>query len=171
MSDVILTLPEMHPKQQRILNEAARFNVLNCGRRFGKNILLHDRVVTALLDGKKVGWLSPTYKNLDEDWEIVLKLLGPVIAHKDETDKNIDTITGGRLDMWTFENPGVIRGHAYHRFIFNETAHAKQVMTAWNEIVRATLADYKGDAWFASTPKGMNDWHTFYSWGLGNMPE
>lgn len=163
---ITLTLPELHPKQADIVRDAARFNVLNCGRRFGKNILLHDRVVTALLDGHLVGWGSPTYKNLSEDWRTLVGVLGQVASGKSEQDHRVETVTGGVLEMWSLDNPTAIRGRKYHRFIVNEAAHAPYLMDTWNKVIRATLADYKGDGWLSSTPKGMNDWHTMYGMGL-----
>ena len=121
---ITLTLPELHAKQAAIVVDAGRFNVLNCGRRFGKNILLHDRVVTALLDGKLVGWGSPTYKNLSEDWRTLVSILGPVVSGKSEQDHRVEVVTGGVLEMWSLDNPTAIRGRKYHRFIINEAAHA-----------------------------------------------
>lgn len=167
MSEIILTLPELHARQQEIVDNAARFNVLNCGRRFGKNILLHDRVVTALLDGHLVGWGSPTYKNLGDDWRTLVGILGQIVSGKSEQDHRVEVVTGGVLEMWSLDNPTAIRGRKYHRFIINEAAHAPYLMETWNKVIRATLADYRGDGWFSSTPKGMNDWHTMYSTGLG----
>ena len=35
-------------------------------------------------------------------------------------------------------------------------------MDAWNEAIRPTLTDYKGDGYFFSTPKGRNDFHAMY---------
>ena len=39
-----IELPELHPEQARIKAEAARFNVAECGRRFGKTVLGEDTV-------------------------------------------------------------------------------------------------------------------------------
>jgi hypothetical protein len=36
-----LTLPRPHPAQQRVMDEAKRFNVVCCGRRWGKNRIGH----------------------------------------------------------------------------------------------------------------------------------
>lgn len=33
---------------------------------------------------------------------------------------------------------------------------------AWEQVIRPTLADYQGDAWFLSTPKGFNYYHALY---------
>jgi phage terminase large subunit-like protein len=41
----------------------------------------------------------------------------------------------------------------------------KKLLDAYNQVIRSTLADFGGDAWFLSTPKGFNDYHTLYQYG------
>jgi hypothetical protein len=38
-------------------------------------------------------------------------------------------------------------------------------MDAWNYVLRPTLADYRGDAYFLSTPKGRNGFWQMWQWG------
>src|SRR4051794_40797792 len=57
-----------HSAQVQILGESRRFNVLACGRRFGKTELGVDRALEAVERGRNVGWFSPTYKLLSEAW-------------------------------------------------------------------------------------------------------
>jgi hypothetical protein len=45
MQTVTITLPRLHPAQIQIKRERKRFNVIDCGRRFGKNIMLQDGAV------------------------------------------------------------------------------------------------------------------------------
>jgi hypothetical protein len=33
---------------------------------------------------------------------------------------------------------------------------------AWQQVIRPMLTDYSGDAWFISTPVGLNDFYTVY---------
>jgi hypothetical protein len=39
------------------------------------------------------------------------------------------------------------------------------LMDAWNYVLRPTLADWKGDAWFLSTPKGRNGFWQMWQYG------
>ncbi len=39
------------------------------------------------------------------------------------------------------------------------------LMDAWQYSIRPTLADYQGDAWFLSTPKGRNAFWQMWQWG------
>lgn len=153
MKEVILKLKSLHPAQQQILDEAKRFNVLKCGRRFGKTELTKELAIQPMLDGYPVGYWAPTYKDLYEVWNDLKYTLFDVIESKDETVKQIKLVTGGLIDMWSLEDPNNGRGRKYKRAIVDEAEKAKKLEEAWQQTIRATLTDYKGDAWFMSTPK------------------
>jgi predicted phage terminase large subunit-like protein len=70
------------------------------------------------------------------------------------------------LECWTLEDPSAGRGRRYKRVIFDEAAMARNLEEAWEQAVRPTLLMYEGDAWFLSTPKGFNYFHTLYEFGL-----
>ena len=163
-----INLPRLFDKQLDIVESNARFKVILAGRRFGKNILLHDALVRDVLNGKLVGWMSPTYKNLGEDWEKIKELLKPITSEKHEDDHVLTTITGGKLEMWSGVDPEPVRGRRYHMFIFNEAAFIANLGRTWAKIVRMTLADFKGRAIFAGTPNGINDFHTIWSQAADN---
>jgi len=168
-----IRLPEPHPKQKKIKDEYRRFNVLNAGRRFGKNVLEHDFIVGGVLHGKPMGWGSPTYKNLTEDWRTLGEVLKPVISRINEQDRRIECHTGGVLEMWSLDNIAydAIRGRAYAGFVINEAAYVKYLMSIWNNVVRPTLIDLKGSALIAGTPNGVNDFATMVNWGNGGQPD
>lgn len=148
-----LRLLPLHFNQQKILNEARRFNVLKCGRKFGKTTLCEELITNPLLDNLPVAYFAPTYKELYNVWDRVKHILQPVIASKDETVKQLKLITGGVLDMWSLENPDAARGREYARVIIDEAEYARHLEVAWKATIRATLAAYKGDCWFLSTPR------------------
>jgi len=54
------------------------------------------------------------------------------------------------------------RGNHYARVVIDEAAHARHLKDAWEESIKWTLADMDGDAWFISTPKGLNYFHDLY---------
>lgn len=152
MSEHLVKIPKLHPAQQQIFDEAKRFNVLKCGRRFGKTSIIEE-LSTIALDGKKVGIWSPTYKDLHEVWKGLLRTYQDVIESKNEQVKQIVLITGGIIDMWSMEDPDSGRGRKYHRAIVDEAEKARHLKQAWEQTIRATLVDYEGDAWIMSTPK------------------
>ena len=152
-------LPRPHDAQQVILREAKRYNVLACGRRFGKTTLggnlLSDPV---LKDGLPCAWFAPTYRLLEEAYNDHKRIYQPVIRRAVQTPApRIELITGAAIDYWTLDDPSTVaRGRKYKRVIIDEAAMARHLEQAWTEAIRPTLTDYRGDAFFLSTPKGSN---------------
>lgn len=154
-------LPAFHPGQIQVHQTAKRFNVLACGRRWGKTKFGIAKATEPALGGIPVGWFAPAYKYLKEPWRELKRLLAPVTVKASETDKFIELVTGGRIDFWTLDDADAGRSYKYGRIIADEAAMVKHLGEWWNEAGRPTLADYQGDAWFLSTPKGRN-----YFWQL-----
>ena len=99
-----ISLPRPHPGQERILSETKRFNVVACGRRFGKTTLGLHRLIGPALEGYPVGWFSPTYKYHAEAWREFVAILGPIIRRKNTTAGLIELVTGGSLEFWTLSD-------------------------------------------------------------------
>lgn len=156
MRELTIRLKEPHPAQVRILSEAKRFNVLCCGRRFGKTELSQELITETVLTNDRVAYYAPTYKDLSEVWRDIKHVLHEIIVKKDEQLKTIETVNGGFVDFWSLENPDSSRGRKYKRIIIDEFEKASKAQEAWEYTIRATLTDLKGDAWFLSTPKGIN---------------
>ncbi|KPJ95381.1 MAG: hypothetical protein AMJ53_02860 [Gammaproteobacteria bacterium SG8_11] len=172
LNDAVITLPRPHTAQQRIIDEAGRFNVVNCGRRFGKTTLGIDRVVTPETLPHPVGWFSPTYKMLLEVWREAVLALAPITTRKNVQERRIETVAGGVIEFWSLENPDAARGRKYRRVIIDEAAMIPGLMDAWQHVIRPALADYVGDAWMLSTPKGRNGFWQMYLWGQDDeMPD
>ena len=158
-------LPRPHQAQAQILAEATRFNVVACGRRFGKSTLGINRLIDGALRGQPVGWFSPTYKMLAEVWRDVVNILQPVTVRRNAQQHRLELITGGVVDMWSLETPDVARGRKYARVVVDEAAMIKHLGEAWQAILRPTLADLRGDMWALSTPKGRNTFWQMWAWG------
>lgn len=155
MSEKIIDLKllPLHKNQAKILEEKKRFNVLKCGRRFGKTTLCEELIADPMLEQLPVGYWAPTYKDLYNVWNRIKHILQPITISKDEQVKQLKVLGGGTLDMWSMEDPDSGRGRKYARVIVDEAEKARHLKQAWQATIRATLADYKGDAWFLSTPK------------------
>lgn len=151
--ELLVKLHKLHPAQQQIINEAKRFNVLKCGRRFGKTEITKELAVQTALDGFPVGYWSPTYKDMNKVWDTLKDTLYNVTRKKDEQLKQIKLITGGSIDFWSMEDPNNGRGFAYKRAIIDEAEKSHKLKESWEQVIRATLVDMNGDAWFMSTPK------------------
>jgi len=164
---ILIDLDKPHVNQKHIKNTARRFNVLNCGRRFGKTKLGEDLTFTPAVEkGLPVSWYSPNYKDMAEVWRDLKRIYAPLIVDKSEVEKRLELITGGTIELWSLDNPDSSRGRKYCRIVVDEAAKVKKLEEAWTQTIRPTLADYQGDAYFLSTPKGLNYFHTL--WSLAN---
>jgi len=162
---ITVTMAIPHEAQWRVLREATRYNVLACGRRWGKTELGIERACRAALDGYPVGWYAPTYKDAADAWRELKRTLAGVTGAKNETEKRLELITGGSIDVWTLIDPDSSRGRKYGRVIIDEAAKIAKLEEAWTQTIRPTLTDYRGDAWFLSTPKGRNYFWRLYQAG------
>lgn len=67
--------------------------------------------------------------------------------------KQIRVMGGGKLDVWSFDNPDSGRGRKYHLVQIDECEKGINFEKAWKQSIRPTLTDYQGSAWFYSTPQ------------------
>lgn len=174
--EVKINLSKLHDGQLKVINESKRFNVLCCGRRWGKSKLAVNLLCETAIDGYPSGYFTPTYKLLEGTFNDCLKSLQPIVSRKHD-NKKIELITGGSIEFWSLDNEYAGRSRKYKRAILDEVAFAKNLWDVWMEAVRPTLTDLKGDGWLLSTPKGKNDFHKFYvrgkseeQWASWQMP-
>ena len=166
-----IRLPQPHPAQKIVLAEAKKFNALCCGRRWGKTQLGIDRLLNKALERKPVAWYAPNNKDSAQVWREISERARPIITRNPENKGFIELIGGGRIDFWSFESrggPG--RGRAYARIIIDEAAKTKNLQENWEQVIRPQLADYDGDIWFLSTPKGTaNYFFTLFQHGRSGL--
>lgn len=146
------------------MEQKLRFNVICCGRRFGKSTLCEELLASPddKLNGFVTGWpvayMTPTYKMLAEVWREIQDVFAPIIKKRNEQEKRLDFFNGGSLDFWSLEEPESIRGRKYRRVVVDEAAMDRKLDQTLPKIIRPTLTDLKGDAFFLSTPKGKNNY-------------
>jgi hypothetical protein len=162
---VTITLPRPLHWQHDVMQANARFSVLACGRRSGKSTLGQHQLILTALSGRPAGYFAPSYKLLGEFWRELRTLVEPVTRNKSEQDHRLELVTGGVLELWSLDDPNPARGRKYQRVVVDEAAMVPNLLDIWQLAIRPTLADYAGDAWFLSTPRGMNDFHQLYQLG------
>jgi hypothetical protein len=160
-----LRLPAPHPAQVKLIQQAKRFNVVCCGRRWGKTVLGIDRLIHPALKGKPVAWFSPTNKLMADTWRALRSALGPVTRDKSEQEKRLELIGGGVIDLWSLDSADSGRGRKYAVVVVDEAAMISTLQEAWQQSIRPTLTDLQGSAWFLSTPKGMNYFKALFDLG------
>lgn len=162
MPEITLTLPRPYALQRDVLAEARRFNVLACGRRWGKTEIEKQILIDPALHGKPTGYFAPSYKLVLEVWSGLLRTLSPLITRRDFSQKRIELLTGGVIEMWTLDDPDAGRSRKYAAAVIDEAGLVSNLMTIFQEAIRPTLMDMGGSAWFAGTPKGHNDFYHLY---------
>jgi hypothetical protein len=160
--EITLTLPRPYALQRDVLAEARRFNVLACGRRWGKTEIEKQILIDPALHGKPTGYFAPSYKLVLEVWSGLLRTLSPLITRRDFSQKRIELLTGGVIEMWTLDDPDAGRSRKYAAAVIDEAGLVSNLMTIFQEAIRPTLMDMGGSAWFAGTPKGHNDFYHLY---------
>lgn len=163
-----ITIPPLdyHPGQRRLLAEKRRFNCVACGRRWGKTLFGLEQILfepNGAIDGKPVAWFAPTYQLLLEVWKDAERSLRPITRKANKTENRIELITGGTVDFWTLQDDSAGRGRKYTRIVIDEAAHARYLQDAWERAIAPTLTDYRGEAWFISTPAGHNYFHYLFN--------
>jgi hypothetical protein len=158
----------MHTAQRAIEHGMRRFNVVNCGRRFGKDILAQDRAVFyGLGKASPVGWCAPSYRMLADNYRLLTNTLAPIITRKLNNER-IDLLGGGWVDFWSLEQPDRVRGHKYGHVIINEAAMVDNLEEVVSMIIMPTLIDMGGGMDMYSTPKGLNGFYRYWSLAADN---
>lgn len=165
-SSVPDTFPPPHESQQHVLDTARRFNVANCGRRYGKTELAKRILADGALNGERVAYLAPTYPMAHQFYREMADALHGYYSVK-ENNRRLSFPGGGFIDIWSLENGGDrVRGQKYNRVVLDECAIVIGLGNIWEKVVRPTLTDYRGVAWFLSTPRRGSDFEMLYRRGL-----
>ena len=172
MLKIALQLPRPHHAQALVLRSRARWRIVRAGRRFGKSVIALLAGIEELLKGHKVAYVAPTYKMAKKFFAAYLqKLPKATIVSANRADLQITLITGGTIDFFSGEAIDNMRGSKYHFVIVDEAAFVKDFESAWLEVIRPTLTDYKGRALFISTPRGRNYFYALGQRGADSDPK
>jgi PBSX family phage terminase large subunit len=152
--------------QKQALTDNHRFRVLRCGRRWGKTTLACKEIkALAVSKPVRIAYVAPTIQQArDIMWEMLLKELRPAIIKAVESPSReiiIKTVGGEKslIQLRGWEAIETLRGQAFDFLILDEVAQYKNFWSNWEEVLRPTLTDRRGQVLFASTPKGFNHFY------------
>jgi len=157
------------PAQNIIAADEHRFRVLNCGRRFGKTTLAVEEIKgKCLAKPVRIAYIAPTYQQArDIAWEILKNELRPIIITSNESrlELRVKTLRGGEsiIVLRGWEAVETLRGQKFDFVILDEIASMRAFWLHWEEVLRPTLTDTKGEALFISTPKGYDHFYELFS--------
>jgi hypothetical protein len=163
--------------QMEIMESEARFQVVCCGRRFGKTVIGAKKLLVRCRRPKQMTWwVAPTYKVVKRGYaEVLRQLPDDVLTHVPPQDSAFDAgrsvilrfKNGSRIEFYSAERPEGMLGAGVDFVVLDEAA--TMAPSVWEAIIRPTLMDYKGSALMISTPRGRN-WF-YYLWLRGQSDE
>lgn len=150
--------------QAAIAIDSHRFRVVCCGRRFGKTTLAIDQMKGQLaLPHSRVAYIAPTFQQArDIAWEQLKKDLHQAADSINESRLEIRLVNGSLLVLRGWEAIETLRGQQFHLIVLDEVASMRNFWLLWQEVLRPTLTDTRGEAIFISTPKGFNHFYDLY---------
>jgi hypothetical protein len=156
--------------QVEVLAAQERFQVLDCGRRWGKTKIGAQKAVRRARKHKQmVWWVAPTYKVVKRGYREVLRQLPDgLLTHTPPQDSAFDAgrsvvlklKNGSRMEFYSAERPEGMLGEGVDFAVLDEAALMSP--NIWEQTVRPTLMDRQGGALMISTPRGRNWFYYMY---------
>jgi len=148
-----------------VAKSRARFKVIRAGRRSGKTTVASEIIkAKALSKPSRIAYLATTYQqSRDIAWEMLKRELRPIILNVNESrlELLVQTQKGEEslIILRGWESVETLRGQAFDLLVIDEVAMMRNFWSSWQEVLRPTLTDRKGEAIFISTPKGFNHFY------------
>ena len=168
-----------HAGQRLFHDSTVRFRFANCGRRYGKTLMVARDVQPLLLQPNKNIWIvGPTYDLAEKEFRVIWKdmIVGLGLGKDPSVDKVYNKRQGAmfirfkkyntNLEVRSAKDPDNLVGDSLDHVIMSEAA--KHDPETWARYIRPALSDRNGSADFATTPEGFN-W-LYDEWMRGQDP-
>lgn len=151
--------------QKKIALDRHRFRVLCCGRRFGKTTLAIDQIkARGAVPNSRICYIAPTYQQArDIAWEALSDDCRQAASAINETRLEIKLVNGSFIVLRGWESIDTLRGQKFDLIVLDEVASFRNFWLTWQEVIRPTLTDTKGEGLFISTPKGFNHFYDLFN--------
>lgn len=168
----------LHPGQQDIFFDEARYKVVAAGRRFGKSFLAAVTLfveaartektrsdgVTIDLSLEEVYYVAPTFEQGKKIlWPLLKELGHELIEQKYENTGTLTLVNGRRISIKGADRPDSLRGVGLSYVVLDEYAFMKEEV--WELIISPALSHAEGGALFIGTPDGKNHFYTLWQRG------
>ena len=154
----------LHDTQKIVATDFHRFRVLCCGRRWGKTTLAIDQMKgRAAIPNSRIAYVAPTYQQArDIAWAQLRKDCIEAASNINESRLEITLVNGSFIHLRGWESIETLRGQQFDLIVIDEIAMMRNFWANWQEIIRPTLTDTKGEGMFISTPKGFNHFYDLF---------
>ena len=148
-----------HAKQQEILSQLKRFNVIAGGKRVGKTILVAYLALKELLASDRSIWIvAPTYDLSKRSWEYLdfwaKRFFPDILKSYQAPEPKMESATGSLLELKSAENEKSLLGKGLDLLILDEAARTGQDI--WERYLTPNLMDRTGRALLIGNPWGKN---------------
>jgi len=164
----VLTLDyEPRPGQLRLheLMGRHRFGVAVAHRRFGKTVCAVMSLIYAALSEKRndgrFAYIAPFYRQAKNvAWDMFKANLQGFPVKFNEAELRVNFSNGSRISLYGGDNPDSLRGIYLDGVVIDEVGDMRP--QTWGEVIRPTLADRFGWAFFIGTPKGVDMFYDIF---------
>lgn len=161
---------ELHSTQATVAGDLHRFRVVCCGRRWGKTTMAIDTMKACAVykPDARIAYIAPTFQQArDIAWAQLKKDMSKSGATINESRLEIRLPNESKgeslIVLRGWESIETLRGQLFDLVVLDEVASMRNFQSSWNEVVRPTLTDRKGEALFISTPKGFNHFYELFN--------
>jgi hypothetical protein len=179
-----------HWGQELVHNSTARFKVLDCGIRWGKDrcsimegikyfidCLNEDRDVS-MVPHALMWIIAPTEKVANQNWrELTHHLPKEIVVDVSKTTRTIETVNGGIIEVHSAYDPESLVGVGLDVVLITEAARIADLEDVWSNLEGRLnspgrgLNGKGGIAIINSSPLGMNYFYKMWKWGQKNTSE
>ena len=179
-----------HPKQQIFHDSKARFRVLNCGSRFGKDRCTTAEAIKYFLDClnedrptsmiPSVYWwiIAPTERMAKQNWN-ELKRYFPkeLVVDVSNSGMVLQTVYGGLIEVRSAYDPESLVGVGLDIVTITEAARIADLDVVWANLEQRLnspgrgLNGMGGIGIINSSPKGRNYFYKMWTWGQNEHPD
>lgn len=155
----------LHQTQKPVAIDPHRFRVLCCGRRWGKTTLAIDQMKgRAAIPNSRIAYIAPTYQQArDIAWAQLKSDCISAALSINESRLEITLVNGSKIILRGWESIETLRGQKFDLVVIDEVAMMRNFWLHWQEVIRPTLTDTKGEGLFISTPKGFNHFYDLFN--------
>ena len=153
----------LHPGQLEIYHDGHRFQIAQCGRRWGKTQLAWIKCLLFMLGhpGCLLWWVAPLYKELIPATKTVRDLTPQGWVKKrlenNETIRYLKLFNDSEIFFHSADKEDSLRGSGLHGLVVDEAPILKP--SRWEAELKPSLIDFNGWALFIGTPRGKT-WFT-----------